>query len=240
MKGLWKSHKLLIVLGGIIASVLTVLISRWRGTDSLSRGNVEFVMEDSRLSENEEEALDIADMLKEESSISRQEISAKESSSLMAIHVSGAVHTPDIVIYLPVGSRVIDAVKSVGGAREEAALFALNLAKPLSDGERVYIPTREEVSSMEEGRQSGEAAGESRLFELPGAEEEAMEEDLTNINSATKIDLMKLPGIGEVLAERIVRYREENGSFQTIEDIQKVKGIGSVLFESIRTQITAQ
>ena len=137
---------------------------------------------------------------------------------LIGVHVSGAVLEPDRVYYLAYGARVEDAIEAAGGALEEADLSALNLADYLRDGEKINVPKKgEEV--------------ESTITLLTGAEEDESEVSLlTNINSASKIELMELPGIGEKLANRIIAYREENGPFKAIGDIMNVSGISESIF----------
>ncbi len=128
------------------------------------------------------------------------------------VHVCGAVQMPG-VISLQSGSRVIDAVTMAGGMTTDADPDYLNLAAVLCDGEKVYVPTVEEVLlwEMQQGRN-----------------------ELININTADEVQLCTLPGIGESKANDIIVYRMENGAFQTIEDIMKVPGIKDSLFQKIK------
>lgn len=134
------------------------------------------------------------------------------------VHVGGAVQHPDVVYILDTGARVVDAIEKAGGCTEDADLSGLNLAEPLKDGQKIYVPRQ----------------GES----LP--EEINQENDLTDLNKADTIELDALPGIGPALAERIIAYREEHGGFSSIEEIKNVKGIGDALFEELRDLITAE
>jgi competence protein ComEA len=143
-----------------------------------------------------------------------------EEPQTIAIHVSGAVMYPDRVYYLMPGSRVEDAVQAAGGATEEADLSQLNLAAPVSDGQKIRVPVWGEVI----------ADGENST--------ENTQSLLTNINLATKIELQNLPGIGAAYAERIIEYRTSHGNFQTVEEIMNVKGIGEKVFEKIKELIT--
>ena len=158
-----------------------------------------------------------------------EEISPEEP-SLMAVHVSGAVQEPDRLIYLEEGSRVADAVEACGGLSEDADLTRVNLAGPVSDGQKIYIP------------REGESEEEVREHTLPatGSASTAgdQKQDLTNLNTASKIELIALPGIGEVYAQRIIDYREQNGGFAAIEEIMQVKGIGEAVFHKIKDKIT--
>lgn len=140
------------------------------------------------------------------------------------IHVSGAVHQP-AVYELPPGSIVQDAINIAGGPASDADLDHINLALELQDQQQVYVPRQGEtnppppVSGGEPG--GGGAVG-----------------TLININTATAAELERLPRIGPVTAQRIVEYREANGPFETIEDIQNVAGIGPATFEGLKDLIT--
>ena len=144
-----------------------------------------------------------------------------EQESQIGVHVTGAVAAPDQVYFLPEGARVADAIEAAGGASEEADLSQLNLAGYVQDGQRIYVPVMGE-----------------KIENITNTAGENPENPLTNINLATKIELLDLPGIGETYAERIIQYREENGPFETIEDIMKVKGIGESKFNDLKDKIT--
>lgn len=141
----------------------------------------------------------------------------------LGVHVTGAVCVPDQIYYLKEGARVGDAIQAAGGAQNEADLSRLNLADYIRDGQRIYVPFQGEIWEESENR----------------AEENA-QNLLTNINLATKIELLSLPGIGEAYAQRILDYREEHGPFTTIEDIMKVKGIGESKFAELKDRITVE
>ena len=144
----------------------------------------------------------------------------EESSGTIGVHVTGAVMYPDQVYFMPEGSRVADAINQAGGPVEGADLSLLNLAAYLKDGQRIRVPF----------------AGES----MPVGNDEIMEQTkhLTNINSASKIELMQLPGIGETTADRILAYREEHGGFSSVEELMNVSGIGQSKFDAIKDLIS--
>ncbi len=149
----------------------------------------------------------------------------EESPQLLGVHVAGAVARPG-VYYLPQGKRVVDAVDKAGPL-PDADLQALNLARPLSDGEKIYVPRVGEMPPAAGVQASGAAgaagSGEARV----------------NINTATAEELdARLPGIGPVLARRIVEYREKHGPFKSPEDLQNVSGIGPKRFEQLKELIT--
>lgn len=133
----------------------------------------------------------------------------------ITVHVSGAVAAPGLVV-LPVGSRVADAVAAAGGARSDAAISAVNLAASLVDGSQVVIPGIDD-----------EAAPQPP----------ARDDGLVQVNRATAAELESLPGVGPVLAQRIVSYRDDNGPFSSVEDLLGVPGIGESKLAALRDQV---
>jgi competence protein ComEA len=139
------------------------------------------------------------------------------------VHVAGAVVKPGAYT-LPVDSRARDAIQASGGLLSEADQDALNLAAFLEDGQRLYIP----------------------FLPAPGpspdepAQPELSAQTPININTASVEQLDLLPGIGPVLAQRIVDYRQAHGSFQRTGDILEVEGIGPTSYERIRQLISVQ
>ncbi len=140
----------------------------------------------------------------------------------LAIFVSGAVQSPG-VFELPPGSRVESAIQAAGGWGANADYEAINLAALLSDGQRVYVKAigEQPVAQTDIER--------STPLELPG---------LIDINTASAEQLDELPGIGPAKAAEIIAYRQKNGAFDKIEDIQSVSGIGPAIFEQIQDLIT--
>ena len=115
-----------------------------------------------------------------------------------------------------------------GGLLDTADPRALNQARMLSDGEQVTVLTVEEVQNGETVEQG--SAGE----DLSGASDRGK----VNINTADEAGLMTIPGIGESRAQAIIAYREENGKFESIEDIMKIDGIKEKMFDKIKDSIT--
>ena len=146
------------------------------------------------------------------------------------VHVAGAVQLPGLY-KLPGGSRVADAVNLAGGPTYDGDTDTLNLAALLKDGEKVVVPIKF-LSALQPF-----ASGM-----LPGAPNASPSTGIgkINLNSANQAELENLPGIGEVLAQRIIDYRTQRGPFRTIEDIKEVSGIGDKRFEAIRELITVQ
>jgi len=139
--------------------------------------------------------------------------------TVVVVHVAGAVASPG-VYELPAGSRVDGAVAAAGGALPDAAPGTLNLAAPLADGTRVYVPLLgEEVPPPPP---VAVAAGPTAP---PGP---------IDLNRATAAELDELPGIGPATAQAIVDHRSTNGPFASIDDLEAVRGIGPAKLDAIR------
>ncbi len=135
---------------------------------------------------------------------------------MLTVHLVGAVKNPGIYM-LPAGSRVYELLEQGGGFSSEADRETLNQARPLMDGEQIYI---------------------HRLGETPGPGESSGGGGKININRATASELTALPGIGEVRANQIVAHREEHGHFTDPAQIMDVSGIGDSTFNNIADKIT--
>lgn len=140
--------------------------------------------------------------------------------AMLVVDVAGDVRRPGLV-RLPAGSRVADAIAAAGGLRRGATTVGLNLARKLVDGEQVVVG----ATAAPGVAASGAAA--------PGAVSA-----LVNLNTATADQLDELPGIGPVLAERIVEWRTSHGAFASVDQLREVSGIGARKFESIRELVT--
>lgn len=137
------------------------------------------------------------------------------------VHVLGAVERPGLYV-LAIDARIVDALAAAGGTTEEADLAAINLARIVTDGEQVVVPI---VGATVLGPGSGAT---------PGAGTAAPGDDRIDLNSADQAALETLPRIGPALAERIISWRDENGRFQTVDDLLAVPGIGEKLLEGLR------
>lgn len=142
------------------------------------------------------------------------------------VHVVGQVQRPGLVQLRP-GARVADAVAAAGGASEEADLSAINLAAVVSDGQQVVVPSPGEQLSAGGGSGQGTGAGGS------GAGG-AGHGSLLDLNSADAAALVTLPGVGPVLAERIIAWRTTHGRFTNVDELQEVSGIGPAVLASVR------
>lgn len=134
----------------------------------------------------------------------------------VVVHVAGRVVRPGVYT-LEGGSRVADALAAAGGPLDDADLDRLNLARPVEDGEQIDVPG-------------------------PGAAEEGGRGDdgLVDLNRASADQLEALPGIGPVLAARIVDFRERHGAFRSVRDLQRVRGVGPRLLEELEALLVVR
>lgn len=150
----------------------------------------------------------------------------------LRVHVGGAVAAPG-VYDLAEGARVLDAVEAAGGFAEGAARDVLNLARAVSDGEQVVVPSEADIAAQEavSAGAGGAAAGAGASAAAGGAGGKV------NINTASAAQLDTLPGVGASTAEKIVADREANGPFKTVEDLKRVSGIGDKKFAALADAI---
>lgn len=167
---------------------------------------------------------------------------ASSSVNSLSVYVSGAVLAPQVVT-LTAGSLVIDALKAVGGPASDADLEAINLAAPLANHQQILIPRR--ITRTQRAQQANVSLLESSIH-IEGAQQvkelldadNPTQDEKVNINTATAEVLEQLPRIGPKLAARIIAYREENGGFISVQDIQNVSGIGESTFAHLEPYIT--
>ena len=133
----------------------------------------------------------------------------------IVIYITGAVEKPGLY-HLPLDARMEDALKEavILGEADEGAL---NPAQKLKDGQKIIIPYLEQSAQVNSPSPSAKSAGTNKI----------------NINTASAEELETLPGIGPVLAQRIIDYRTEHGLFSGTEEIQNVSGIGSKTYEKM-------
>lgn len=141
----------------------------------------------------------------------------------ITVHIMGEVKYPGVVV-LKNNARIIDAIEAAGGETEDADLNRLNLACILNDGDKIYVPNKNEKDF------------EFNMATLEG-ETKKDKQAITNINTATAEELTKLPGIGEATANKIIEYRKQNGKFKAIEELKNVPGIGDSKFENLKDKI---
>lgn len=146
------------------------------------------------------------------------------------VYIYGEINKPD-VYKLDKGSRLCDLVNLAGGYTKKAAIY-LNLAAKLSDGQQIKVLSKEEYKNIGEPLD-----GESEVLGEPSNDNVNDNSGKTNINTADTSELINLPGIGEIKAEAIVEYRDNNGAFKSIDEIKNVSGIGEALYERIKDKI---
>lgn len=170
----------------------------------------------------------------------------------IVVHVDGEVNNPGIV-ELQENSRISNAIEKAGGTTENANLKNINLAFLLEDGMKVFIPTNtnekgdenmlDEENLFNELEYVTKESGGTSLEGFAGSyvkNSNINSNKIININSANQSDLENLPGIGEATALKIIDYRNNNGKFNSIEDLKNVKGIGENKFDKIKDLIVCK
>lgn len=157
-----------------------------------------------------------------------------EKENLIIVHITGAVKKSGIV-KLNQGARIYDAIEMAEGSLENADLSKVNLAYILEDAQKIYIPYvgEENENSIEQEYITSSFGNNSIIIQ----NNNKGEKEKVNINTANQTELETLPGIGTATAEKIIDYRNKNGKFDNIEDIQNVKGIGQSKYENIKESI---
>lgn len=144
-----------------------------------------------------------------------------------AVYIAGAVRNPGLYRYKG-QARLNDAIEAVGGFTKNASKESVNLARFLSDGEQITVPTKQEVTKEKsrENRKTAEKGNSSNASAL------------VNINEASSEELMTLPGVGQAKANLIIEYRTEHGSFEKKEDIMNISGIKEGVYNKVKDLIT--
>lgn len=140
--------------------------------------------------------------------------------SRVTVHVAGAVRSPG-VYEVDLGARVVDAMTAAGGPLPRAAIDVVNLAAPVTDGERIYLPAVGEVVDPVAMSSGADASSSSSTA-------------LVNVNTATAEQLDTLPGVGPSTAAAIIARRDEIGRFVSEDDLLSVPGIGPAKVDALR------
>lgn len=154
--------------------------------------------------------------------------------SAVFVHVLGAVARPGL-FEVSAGARVVDVVAAAGGLLPTADQAGVNLARPVTDGEQLYVPVQGEVAPGAPAGAAGAATGSPGAAGTPPA---AGTGATVNLNTATVADLDTLPRIGPVMAQRILDYRAAEGRFDSIEDLRNVTGIGDKTFAALQDLVS--
>lgn len=155
----------------------------------------------------------------------------KTEEQMICVHICGAVVRPD-VYQVKVDARLIDLIDAAGGLISSAAGDYVNQALIVKDGQRIYIPTKDELNEMN--------ASEYMKGDQSNTNDSSDTFTKVNINSSDEIQLMTLPGIGQAKAKNIIEYRKKNGNFRAIGDLMNVPGIKEGLFNQVADLITVQ
>ncbi|HFI0214333.1 TPA: helix-hairpin-helix domain-containing protein [Streptococcus suis] len=153
---------------------------------------------------------------------------ASEEPSQLVVDVKGAVAKPGLYT-LAAGARINDAVDAAGGLTSQADSKSINLAQKLSDEAVVYVASKDENISVVVSTTASSAMSQ-----------EEKNTSLVNLNTATEADLQTISGIGAKRAADIIAYREANGGFKSVDDLNNVSGIGDKTMESIRPYVTVE
>lgn len=211
MKNLTKKQKIII---GVALSIVTILLLSYvysRESSTIENQNLSTYEEENKEEEEKEET-------------TKNEI---------VVHVAGAVQTEGIML-LQEGDRISNAIEKAGGTTEEADMTQINLATPVEDGMKIYIPKKgEQIENMEETNSAKEQSNQETTSQNNNKIKTKI-----NINKATQEELEELPGIGPSTANKIIQHRKENGNFKSVENIKDVSGIGEAKYNSIKDLIT--
>jgi len=160
--------------------------------------------------------------LKEEEIFAEEKGASAEGIQKLTVYVNGEVNSPG-VYSLAAGSRIKDAIEASGGFTPAADIKRVNLAKKVRDEDYIFIDTLDSSTGSGGASQGGVSS-----------------DGIVNVNTATKEELMTLPGVGDVTAQKIIDYREKNGDFQKIEDLTKVDRIGEKTLAKFKDKIEAR
>ncbi len=141
----------------------------------------------------------------------------------LTVEIKGEVKKPEVYI-MEEDSIIKDIIIEAGGITEKGDLSSINQAKKLKDGDCIVIPSVEDSNGRMMTNGGGDIKSQGR-------------DEIININTASKEELMKLPGVGEVTAGKIIDYRESNGGFSSVEDIKNISGIGDKTLAKFKEKI---
>ena len=146
----------------------------------------------------------------------------------VVVAVAGKVHKPGLV-RLPEGARVADALAAAGGVLPGTDIALLNLARKVTDGELILVGVTAPPGAAGDAPPGGSTGGSTSGAAAGGK---------VNLNTATLAQLDSLPGVGPVLAQRILDHRDKNGPFRTVSDLRQVEGIGDTRYEQLKDLVT--
>ena len=176
----------------------------------------------------------------EEESQENEVENVENEQNTIIVHITGAVVNEGIV-QVKENARINDAIEAAGGVREDADLTNVNLAYTIEDGQKIYIPYKNDAPEDGGSEIQGQVVIQGAGNDIVDGENAGIGTETTaglvNINTANVEKLDELPGIGSSTAEKIIAYRKENGKFKSIDEIKNVSGIGEAKFEKIKGKI---
>lgn len=156
--------------------------------------------------------------------------SSGQEEPMLYVHICGAVLNSN-VYQVKTGTRLVDLIDMAGGLKPEAADDYVNQAIAVEDGQRIYIPTKDELTKLSV---SDYIAGDGDSLSSEKVS------NRVNINTADEAELMRLPGIGQAKARSIIEYRKRNGDFKAVTDLMNISGIKEGLFTQIEELVTVE
>jgi len=211
----------------VITAVVVLISSLW------PKQNVDGFSIESSVKVAESEVETSGSELGDRSTVSTEKAGDRQ---VLVVYITGAVTNPGVYELEP-GGRLYDVVNLAGGLTEGAAINYINLAAPLKDGVHIHIPYTSEIESGEAAKiVSNGAVSTTEPSGMTGTEK-TQQIQLVNINTATAAELETLPGVGPVIAKRIIDYREKYGGFKNIGELKNVSGIGDKTFEGLADRI---
>ena len=214
-----KLDKDYIVIGIIIIAVIVFIVLNIGKVTEFNKEEKENTTINASIEESKN------DIEEKENKENKEE--SKEMGTGIFVHIDGWIQNPG-VYEIKENDRVNTIIEKAGGLKEGASIKSINLAARLSDGDKIYIPNREEEKQIETTEVKGNNTGTVKITK----------NNKININKASITELKQITGIGESTANKIIDYRENVGKFKKIEDIKEVKGIGDSKYESIKDKIT--
>ena len=209
---LWQQKKISIIAFGI---AVVVILGAMLFTFAPSKDNQLHIMSTEEQKANREGAYS-------------DSLSEPAPERTIFVHVAGSVSAPGLY-ELQEGARVNDAIKLAGWFTAEADQTSLNLARALTDGEQLFVPSK--------NSESGSVASNASISLGSDANVSGTVPKI-NVNRANEGDLQSIPGVGPSLAAKIIKDRESNGPFASVDDLTRVSGIGEKKLESMREFIT--
>lgn len=220
-----KKRRILYQICGILLGISCILSACHEKEETFTSVAAVEEKVDTGDKKNETESKDAA----EESYGDAADLDGEKKAGSIWVYVCGEVAAPG-VYELQEGDRITHAIEAAGGLTEAAGQVYLNQAAHLTDGQRIYVPSREEEQTLKDESSPSDMTDGGTVKDT----------GKVNLNTATKAQLLSLNGIGESRAEAILAYRETSGGFSKIEDLKKVDGIKDGIFQKIREQITVE